>query len=401
MRAVSHGFLESATAQGMRAAQELGYRITSGFRPDDPSAHGRGKAFDAAHFTWSRGDYTPAEAKRLKDALESATPGTKWLVVAEDDHFHAEHDDRLRPGVAEQSDHTKGRYVMYEYGSPNLGKLTPAQMARALDVRGFEKGSPAPQADPRTIVPSVESAGVITLERELRKGTLSAANAVDTAMSVAPKMVETAQQVLAAKRMVAPNGFGFFHVRGGEVIATSLGPTPKMQAADARALSAAAQAALAFTPQVFPFTVAGPNLILDVQAALTVGATAPLAAGRFNWVGLITTISVATINREPGRIFTLLVNLGPAQGPGGLAQTMSITVRLNNNVDAIEVTHINGLLPGGTPKFQNSDIDLAVAAPLTYLMTIAGLNTTNYSATGRFIQSGDSQAMAMLDILNG
>lgn len=78
--------------QAARLIMDAGWRVTSIVRPDTPHlrgpSHARGIALDIAPMQGGSGGFGPKTANLILTYLTSCIPGSRWLVVGENDHFH-------------------------------------------------------------------------------------------------------------------------------------------------------------------------------------------------------------------------------------------------------------------------------------------------------------------------
>lgn len=86
---VHRGHVDPVILQAARYVQQLGWRVTSIYRPGRGN-HRTGRAMDIAPMTYTAGGFGLRTAALVWGLLHRRFPDHRWLAVAELDHVHVQ-----------------------------------------------------------------------------------------------------------------------------------------------------------------------------------------------------------------------------------------------------------------------------------------------------------------------
>jgi hypothetical protein len=372
---VIRGRVHPAALQGAYALQAAGYRVPSLYRPGPASGgHARGVAIDVADMVYHHGGYDVSGARAVHGVLARAVPGSKWAVIAEDDHYHAELSSRgdFIGRKNAQSSHQlqvqpmSSRYTNLDYGAEHGD---PVDTGAAL-VRGDAVHRIA-----------------ATIQHENRDQ-----NIISKANNEAPALIEKAQKVAMIREMTSPP-VKWVDVKNGRVIASSLGAGALMRPSDVRALIVdIANGMPVFEPQIFPFAPAGPDTFEFFPSfALEVGVGGPLPAGElFKWVASHIRITSSVLNANPGIQAQMVIQFAPTTIPGS---QQTFLFELGDGTIPVILSPVHGALAGGLPRLQTRQLAVQAGVPIAGVdfprVAILGLPTADYQIAYRFMVPGD------------
>lgn len=374
--------------------QGFGYRIPSIYRPfKDAGAHRLGLALDVAHMHYGFGNYTAREAEKLARLLRKSFPGSEWIVVAEDDHIHAELSDATRFG-------RKNKNNNYQLEITNMDNPRRELSLSTWDrgVYNAETGEPLNAAQAGVLGSSIQKAthpGVDKLVHDLNNPGVPGANErIQVAAAQAPDMLATAQQK-AAVRAMTQSSVAYVYVANGQEIANSIGNGKIMRQDALIAASNQIQSGMpAFEPRVFPFRIGGPLAAdeHDFHPSFYLDAAngGPLNAGDgYVWCSSHIVVTAAALNANAGQPFTIRLQFG---GPLMGKNEQSLIIQRGDSNKDTHVNLVHAVLSSGDARVQFLHLDVGGGqAPGVDFprVLIQGLDATIYRVYYRFTIPGD------------
>lgn len=335
-------------------------------------------------------------------------------MIAEDDHLHINY---LGPNASSRPTGRAGIYtstgvkyvsndnpLLNRLGMPNPNSFMPDHpIGDVPDMGDTETGDPDDETgdpewgDPAVHIVDPDNRCIATGEPVM---VLSEAGDSDEAEQGGPRRRRRKRAVIGRKRLrrghrarsvVKGSSKSSAFYEGYTGISQRIsGPVlggVNLRRAECAALAAAILLNPAFTPQVFPFSVVGPNLQLDIDSTLS----GPLGVGvLFDWTGDLIQIVAPMLSAQPA-VFTItrIIN--------GVASSYSLQLKAQAN--GASLYQINANTYAATPRITNDRLTTAAVATGNHRITISGLDVSIFSATLQHFIPGDSSAEKVLKAL--
>jgi hypothetical protein len=376
--------------------------VTSIERPDANSgSHATGSAIDVAFWHYSPGGYDYPEAEALLADLLAVAPHINWLVVAEDDHLHAE----ANPFSPTAGTGRKNRYSgfnleipMFRSNKSMRGRLYRDRMLERGDALA-EDAAPAAPADNEpsglsqgTVPPSDTKALAIAMNHADQPGV---AAAVHRATAGDPMLAGQAKQLAGVMRAIAPDCL-FVVMKNGAEINSSVGNGKKLTPAQCTAVATMVQGFTAPMPvRPYNFLIEpGDVLAFYPTAQVSQANGGPLDIGTpFKWMASFIIIRSTPLVAQPGVIAQVRIQYAPP-GPNTFDQVYDAEIGAGAAPTTLSMVH--GVIPNtGQARLEPRDLTasaLPPAPPVFPRIAITGLPTTVYSAQYRFVIPGDYPA---------
>jgi hypothetical protein len=339
------------------------------------------------------GTYGVSEAKALASYLRRSFPGTEWIVVAEDDHIHAELSDATRFGLKNKTNNYNLEMIKMDNPRKELGLSTWER-----GCYNAETGQPLTAAQSGTLGTSIQKAthpGVDKLVHDLNNPSTPGANErIQVAAAQAPDMLATAQQK-AAVRAMSQSTVSYVYVANGKEIANSIGNGKIMRQDALIAASNQIQSGIpAFEPRIFPFRIGGPlgadEHDFHPSFYLDAANGGPLNAGDgYVWCSSHIVVTAAALNANAGQPFTIRIQFG---GPLMPKNEQSLIIQREDSNKDTHVNIVHAVLSSGDARVQFLHLDVGggqVPAVDFPRVLIQGLDATIYNVYYRFTIPGD------------
>lgn len=394
----------------LRSADALrglaGWRVTSVYRPDADTSptHYAGRAIDVAPLRYQRGGLGLPQCRIIADFLTRTVPEAAFDVIAEDDHIHL----TFRGESARAGSNAIGLYtpngvimsIQTALANPNPHMIQPASKFALGPIEyGDAYGDPDEMGDSEygdpeiyQVNPDNTETGTgdpVLVEAELEAGDAEMGGPRKRRRLVRGRKKHKAGR--APRKLKAGSSKSAAYYEGYVGIQQRIsGPVPpgtRMRRAECAALSAAILLNRAFTPVVFPFTVVGANLEIDIDSTLNsvLGAAVP-----FDWTGDITNIYVALLSATPA-VFTVSRTIG--------SSVTSYNLQLEALKNGATLYQINSNVFAAMPRITNGRLVTAAVPSGNFRVVLSGLPVANFSASMQHFIPGDSSAESVLKSL--
>jgi len=401
-------------------ARELlarGLRVTSIVRPGSLS-HSRGIALDVTTLDYRVGEYGPNAALEILQIATQVDPSVGWVVASEKDHVHAEvvpperglwygtKDDLVlqltnandnRTITRRRNDMNYSRRQDWEAGALPVGSadsiIRATESGALLNEGGdlmSEGGDVGSQAGTTAIAVTVPTSGVIPAGG--RSGTT-----MSSYDSLAAKRAQTISQlggmqltqVKALRDLTGPADTFFIFAKNARMDSSTLGPEAKLRSSEARSCAMLITSSTPLAPRVIPVPVVGADFVFD--------APDPVFQPNvdFNYVGIILEIGTTIFDADPGRSFSIAVNL--LGGPAFLNQLY--TFRRLGTGQQMEITMLLGAMIAGVPQFAPQQLRVGAVPVPQFRYTISGLNVANYFVNARYLVRAEQRIEEFLRLI--
>jgi hypothetical protein len=205
-----------------------------------------------------------------------------------------------------------------------------------------------------------------------------------------PTLSNKIMQHAAIKHAARNHGVYYEAIKGGRILSSDLGIDAKMAPNEVDALKSAVYLSTPFSPQVFPFNGASPD-VLDIVTTLN----GVIGTSSIYYAGILLVLAASTLNLNQGATISITRNLTAVNA---VTKTVVDTIELDSGVRAVEILFLNAQLVAGHPRFWAPLVAGAALADATSQISIAGL-PANYTASARFLQPGDAKVSDFLQML--